>query len=412
MHSLRIRGGKPLSGCIRISGAKNAALPVLAAAVCFEDVCRIDNCPNLTDVDAAMEILAWLGAECTRRGSTVTVDPRPVFRREIPGALMEKMRGSVFFLGPLMARFGRARLTYPGGCPIGARPVDFHLKGLTAMGARVTDGPELSCRGPLTGGEVLLPYPSVGATENLILAALGAKEITVIHNAAREPEICCLCDFLRSGGCKITGDGTPTVSVLPGRPRSGHIALIPDRMEAATWLCAGACAGGSITLDGADPVPLAAVTDRLEAMGCRILKGFRAIRLEAGALFSPGEITTGPYPAFPTDAQAPMMAALLRAKGETVLRETVFSGRMHHVPFFRAMGGNIELTGNTARITGVEQLRGAAVEATDLRAGGALMAAALAAEGETEITGLKHLLRGYENIGGKLKALGAECSAV
>lgn len=412
MRSLRIRGGKPLSGCIRISGAKNAALPVLAAAVCFEDVCRIDNCPDLTDVDAALSILEWLGAKCTRRGSSVTVDPRPVFRWEIPESLMEKMRGSVFFLGPLMARFGRARLTSPGGCPIGARPVDFHLKGLTSMGARVTDGPELNCRGPLTGGEVLLPYPSVGATENLILAALGAREITVIHNAAREPEIVCLCDFLRSGGCKITGDGTSAVTVLPGLPRSGRITLIPDRMEAATWLCACACAGGCVTLDGADPVPLKAVAQKLEVMGCRLFMGSRAIRLEAGEVISPGEVITGPYPAFPTDAQAPMMAALLRAKGETVLRETVFSGRMHHVPFFRAMGGNIKLDGNTARITGVEQLHGAAVEVTDLRAGGALMAAALAAEGETEITGLKHLLRGYENIGGKLKALGAECSAV
>ena len=309
MRTLRIRGGRPLNGRIRISGGKNAALPVLAACVCFREPCVVQDCPDLTDVDAALDILASLGARWSRQGSTVTVDPRPVCRWEIPPEQMAKMRGSLFFMGPLMARFGACTLHMPGGCAIGERPVDFHLRGLEQLGARVEQRDSISCKGALRGTDVFLPYPSVGATENLLMAALGAEGDTRIHNAAREPEICCLCDFLRSGGCRISGDGTGTIHIRSGLPLAGQVRLIPDRMEAATYLCAVASAGGKITLENARGEHLSAVTQVLTRAGCEILAGEHEITLSAGDLISPGRIETGPYPEFPTDAQATVMAA-------------------------------------------------------------------------------------------------------
>lgn len=408
MQILRIRGGKPLEGTVAISGGKNAALPILAATVCFQNICTIRNCPDLTDIDAALEILTWLGALWHREGTTVTVDPRPIFRREIPEPLMGKMRGSLFFLGPLMARFGQSRICPPGGCPLGERPMDYHLEGLRKLGAQIRLTDAIDCRGTLTGSAITLPYPSVGATENLILAALGAKGETLLHNAAREPEIVCLCEFLRSGGCKITGDGTDTVSVHGGLPDRGAVRLIPDRMEAATYLCACAGAGGNVTLQKAEPAHLQAVLDILNRAGCRIETGEDWISIHSGMLHSPGPIQTGPYPAFPTDAQAPMMAAMLRAKGKTEITERVYTHRMNHIPALRTLGGHIVCQGNTATVTGMTYLRGGRVECTDLRGGAALVVAALATQDETEITALGHILRGYEDMAGKLRSLGAE----
>lgn len=412
MQTLRIWGGQALEGSITISGAKNAALPVLAACVACQQVCRVENCPALLDVEAALDILRHLGADCQRDGSVVMVDPRGICRWDIPEELAGRMRGSVFFMGALMARFGECALARPGGCPLGQRPVDFHMMGLRAMGAEFqARGTYLSCRGKLLGTQITLPYPSVGATENLLMAALGAEGETWIHNAAREPEIVCLCDFLRAGGCRIFGDGTGDIRIIPGLPQSVEQELIPDRMEAATYLCAAAAAGGSITLKQCCPAHLMAVTRVLERAGCEIQPGQDSISIQAGELVSPGRVETGPYPAFPTDAQAPVMAALLRAKGESVICERVFSQRMGHVPGLRSMGGQITLNGAEARLSGSNRLHGASVEATDLRGGAALVAAALSASGETEITGLGHLLRGYEDIVGKLRALGAQISA-
>lgn len=410
MQSLRIRGGRPLAGEIRISGGKNAALPVLASTVMNQDVCRIHDCPDLSDVDAALEILSYLGAKWTREGPDVTVDPRPIHRWEIPEPLMGKMRGSVFFMGPLMARFGRCGMSQPGGCPIGSRPVDFHLQGLQRLGARIESEDALRCCGKLTGTVIDLPFPSVGATENLLMAALGAQGETVIHNAAREPEIVCLCDFLRQGGCRIQGDGTETIKIQPGLPGRTEMGLIPDRMEAATYLCAAASAGGEVKLQNARPEHIQSVLEVLEKAGCAIEWENNTITLRADGLKSPGEIITGPYPAFPTDAQAPVMAALLRSEGQTVIRERIFTHRMGHIPALRAMGGRIDCRDDSATVTGTQRLHGAVVEATDLRGGAALMIAALAAEGETEIQQARHLLRGYEDMAGKLRALGAEAA--
>lgn len=410
MQSLLIRGGRPLAGEIRISGGKNAVLPILAGTVMCRERCVIRECPKLSDVDAALDILRYLGAVVSRDGDTITVDPRPVERWDIPRELMNKMRGSVFFIGPLMARFGRCRLSQPGGCPLGHRPVDFHLMGLQRLGAQVSWEEELVCQGSLTGGDILLPYPSVGATENLIMAALGAGGMSVIRNCAREPEIVCLCDFFRKCGCRIEGDGTGQICVWGGMPGGAEHKLIPDRMETATFLCAVASAGGSARLRNTDASHLEQVLDVLRLAGCRVDAQMDTIYISAHRLTSPGFITTGPYPAFPTDAQAPIMAALLRADGETRIQETVFSSRMHHIPALQAMGADITSQGDTARIRGVARLRGACVEALDLRGGAALAIAALAAEGTTTITGLRHLLRGYEDFAGKLAALGAEVS--
>lgn len=411
MQILRIWGGKPLEGTISISGAKNAALPVLAASVMFSGICRVENCPELLDVEAALEILKHLGADCAREGSAVVIDPRGIFRWEIPEELMHRMRGSMFFMGPLMARFGRCALASPGGCPLGDRPVDYHVMGLKAMGAEVKqeDG-HLVCRGRLRGTQIDLPYPSVGATENLLMAALGAQGETVIQNAAQEPEICCLCDFLRMGGCRISGDGTSVICVAPGLPEEANMKLIPDRMETATYLCAVASAGGRVQLCSCCPGHLDSVTEILKKAGCVIACGEDTMTIYSDGLISPGIIETGPYPAFPTDAQAPMTAALLKARGECRIRENVFSQRMHHIPALQCLGGQIAVHGTEAVITGRKELYGAKVTATDLRGGAALVVAALGASGRTEISGLGHLLRGYEDISGKLEALGADAS--
>lgn len=408
MRSLRIRGGSPLEGTLTISGGKNAALPVLASTVLFQEECRIENCPDLSDVDAALAILTHLGAVCHREGKAVTVDPRPICHWEIPQELMSRMRGSVFFMGPLMARFGRCRLAQPGGCPIGSRPVDFHLGGLKGLGAVTGQSEALECSGELKGAVLRLPFPSVGATENLLMAALGAEGETVIENAAREPEILCLCNFLRAGGCRIWGDGSSVIRVHGGLPAGAAMELIPDRMEAATYLCAVASAGGRLRLEHTRAEHLQSVIAVLKRAGCVIGSDDTSITIQAEGLISPGTIVTGPYPAFPTDAQAPMMAALLKATGQTEFQERVFSDRMRHIPGLQAMGGRIAAEGGHAVVTGTDRLFGAKAEASDLRGGAALVVAALAAEGESEITGLRHLLRGYEDIAGKLHAIGAE----
>lgn len=408
MQSLVVDGGRRLSGTVRISGSKNAVLPMLAAAVLFQEPCCIYDCPDLTDVDAAVEILNHLGAKTCRNGGCITVDPRTICRWEIPDALMGQMRGSVLFAGALMARSGKCRLIRPGGCALGARPVDFHFAGLRDLGA-VSDPSDPSVlSGALTGTKIVLPYPSVGATENLILAAVGAAGTTRIENAAREPEIQCLCRFLRAGGCRIQGDGTPQINIEGGRPDSGEMAVIPDRMEAATYACAVAAAGGEIRLTHVCAADLQPVLDTLTQAGCRILADGDDLLVGAGALCAPEPIVTGPYPEFPTDAQAPVMAALACASGVTSVRETVFASRMGHIAGLRAMGAQIEEENGAARIHGVPALRGAEVTAGDLRGGAALAVAALGARGQTRIWGLAHIRRGYEEFAGKLRILGAD----
>ena len=410
MESIVVEGGRPLEGRIAVSGAKNSVLPLLAAAILFQNGCLLHNCPRLSDVEASVEILEHLGCRVDRGGHSIWVDARGLCREEIPKALMERMRSSILFLGPLLARTGRCTLYEPGGCCLGVRPIDLHLKGLEALGAQFTwDRDRLICRGKLRGAAVTLPFPSVGATENLILAALGAEGTTTIYHAAREPEIGDLIGLLTAGGARIYGAGTSMLQIEGGFPDAAAYTVLPDRMEAATFLSAAAAAGGDICLDRMRPEDIRPVTQVFRAAGCRITEGKTELRIaSAHPLQSVPPIRTAPYPGFPTDAQAPVMAALLRAKGVTVVEETVFADRYRHVPALRALGGNIQVSGAIAALTGVAELHGAQVEATDLRGGAAMVVAALSARGRSRIGNVRHILRGYEDFAQRLASLGAE----
>lgn len=403
-------GGHRLSGEIWISGAKNSVLPLLAATVLFRGPCVLHNCPRLSDVDTAVEILRHLGCRVEREENDIFVDSWGVNRYDIPRNLMGRMRSSVLFLGPLLARMGACRLYAPGGCALGARPIDLHLMGLRAMGAELErQGDELICRAKkLRGCTITLPFPSVGATENLMLAALGAGETVTLFNVAREPEIVDLAAFLRKGGGRVYGAGTGMVQVEGGRLTPAQHRVMPDRIETATYLCAVAAAGGEALLRGAEPAHLTEVCRALSAAGCAIRREPGRISVAAGDLRCIGPVRTGPYPAFPTDAQAPLMGALLRAKGTTVFEENIFSDRFRHVPALRALGGDIGVCGSIAAVSGVKALHGAWMEATDLRGGAAMVVAALGAEGESRVSRVEHILRGYEALPEKLRALGAE----
>lgn len=411
MDAFVISGGMPLHGSVDISGAKNAVLPILAATVLYGGKYVLHNCPDITDVDLAIEILRCLGAQVSRSGSVLSVDTRPVCRYVIPERLMSQMRASVLFLGPLLARFGAAVLTMPGGCPLGRRPIDLHLQAVSQMGAAVTllEG-QVCCHAPLLHGcTVGFLVPSVGATENALMAAVACCGTVTIKNAAREPEVCDLIAFLQAMGADIRGSGTDTLTISGGAPlHDADHTIVPDRIEAATYLCAAAGCGGEIMLNGARQAHLLPVLEVLEKAGCRISGEKEALCLRSdGCLRAVENIETAPYPGFPTDAQALVMAALLRAEGRSRFSETVFEQRFGHVPQFLRFGASIGLTGRTATVCGVERLHPAQAEACDLRAAAALIVAGLQAEGESMIFGLKHLRRGYDNPEEKLRLLGA-----
>ena len=412
MDSLLVRGGRPLVGTVEIKGAKNAALPILAATVLHGGTYMIENCPDISDVDAATEILRALGGWSIRNGNTLLVDTRGIDRWCIPGSLMVRIRASVLFLGPLLARFGRAELTMPGGCPLGSRPIDLHLQAMAAMGASVTlrDG-VISCEtSGLHGCSIAFSFPSVGATENALLAATACCGTVTITNAAMEPEITDLVDFLRTMGAEISGTGSNHLTVHGGLQLQDAVyRVMPDRIETATYLCAAAACGGAVTLLHTDGSLLKPVLDGLVQAGCVAAEDENGLHLWSdGSLQAIGQITTAPYPGFPTDAQALMMAAMLRATGETRFSETVFDMRFGHGVQMRRFGGQIDTYGNSARVRGVRQLYGAKAEADDLRAAAALVIAALQTPEESVITGIKHLHRGYDNLEGNLRTLGAE----
>ena len=407
-----VQGGRRLSGQLRVQGAKNSVLPILAAALLSEDQCRIQHCPQLRDVETAVEILRYLGCEAWWEGQDLVVDATVVNRCDIPDVLMRKMRSSVIFLGAILSRCGHAEISYPGGCELGPRPIDLHLAALRSLGAEIREeGGSLQCSAPcLRGAEIVLSIPSVGATENAVLAACGAEGTTIISNAAREPEIVDLQNFLRSMGASIQGAGSSTVTVVGKKPLHGcNHALIGDRIVAATYLSATAAVGGEICLNGVDYRHLSTVTTALQQAGCRIVCTPESIRLWSdGALRGVSPIRTSPYPGFPTDAQAEVMAALLRSRGTTVFVENMFENRYRHVPELQRMGADVRLEGRVAVVCGVEKLHGALVRATDLRGGAALVVAGLQAEGTTKVTETHHIDRGYANLAEDLQALGAE----
>ena len=412
MDIWHIRGGKQLEGSCFVQGSKNASLPILAASIICPLRCELLNVPQLRDVDAALRILRHLGCKAEQRGNEVYIDSKQLSCSSIPHALMEEMRSSVIFMGALLARCGEARLSLPGGCQLGKRPIDLHLNALRQMGAEIeVDGEEISCRAQrLHGAEIRLPFPSVGATENIMLSACAAAGETRILRAAREPEIVALQDYLRTLGAEIHGGGSDTIVIQAFHPQTDAVCrILPDRIVAATIACATAAAGGDVELRGVDPKHFSTVLYFLNQAGCDIIGSTRSVRIQShGRLRGIGSLETAPYPGFPTDAQPVLMAALLRASGRTVITENIFENRYRQVAELRRLGADITTEGKIAEIWGVDRLRGAALTATDLRGGAAMIVAGLAAQGETLICDDGHVTRGYERFDMCLRSLGAD----
>lgn len=413
MSILEIDGGRPLKGIIKIQGAKNSALPILAAAVAAEGVSVIRNCPELTDVDITVKILRHIGCEVWQDEGVLYIDSSRPIRPEIPDALMCGLRSSVIFLGALLSRTGEAWLSHPGGCELGPRPIDLHLSALRTLGAEINDtGGNLICRAAkLEGGRIDLPFPSVGATENAMLAASRASGTTVITNAAKEPEIEDLQNYLNKIGVHAAGAGSSVIhirGVTDGSVRGAEHRVISDRIAASTYLAACASAGGEITLYDTEPRHYMTVIRSLHEMGCELELGEGTVRIRrSGGMKAPRPVVTKPYPGFPTDAQPPLMAAALKAEGTAVFVENIFENRYRHTPELCRMGADIKTEGKTAIVCGVKKLTAAKLRAADLRGGAALTVAALGAEGVSEILGVRHIDRGYESIERSLAELGA-----
>ena len=412
MDIWHIHGGRRLEGACRIQGSKNASLPILAASIVRPVRASLSNVPRLRDVDAALRILRHLGCRAEQQGSEVYIDSTGLTRSAIPHALMEEMRSSVIFMGALIARCGEARLSLPGGCQLGKRPIDLHLAALRQLGAVIEeDGGEILCRGgKLRGSRIELPFPSVGATENVMLAACAAEGETVLTGAAREPEIEALQDFLRAMGARISGAGSNRIVIDGMEPQHAFDARIPsDRIAAATIACAAAAAGGSVELRDVEPRQFSTVLHFLNRAGCVIINGKQSLRLLAPVrLRGVGALSTAPYPGFPTDAQPVLMAALLRSRGVTRITETIFENRFRQAPELCRLGADICVSGRVAEIRGVERLHGAALTAGDLRGGAAMILGGLAAEGETLVRDEGHVTRGYEDLELRLRELGAD----
>lgn len=406
-----INGGNRLDGACFVQGSKNAVLPILAASVISPCETELLNVPQLSDVSSTLRILRQLGCTAEQQNNDVYIDSRNLSSCTIPQGMMECMRSSVLFMGTLLARCGQVRLTAPGGCKLGARPIDLHISAMQALGASVEEkGCEIICRAEkLTGGRIELPFPSVGATENAMIAACGADGVTVITGAAKEPEIVDLQEYLRKLGAYIYGAGTNMITVSGFAPERhvGH-RIIPDRIAASTFLCACAAAGGDIELRGVDSKQFLRLQHFLNQAGCDIISSKRSVRLRSdGCLHAVSRVVTEPYPGFPTDAQPILMAALLKAHGMSRFTENIFDSRFCHAAQLMRFGADIAVDGREATVWGVRSLRGATVTATDLRGGAAMVIAGLSAEGSTSVIDAGHIARGYENFDNKLRSLGA-----
>jgi len=422
MAKIRVTGGQPLNGEVRISGAKNAVLPILCATLLADDPVDITQVPNLHDVTTTTRLLSELGANVSitpstpARGGSITVDPRSVHQQVAPYELVKTMRASILVLGPLLARYGKAEVSLPGGCAIGARPVDLHIKGLQALGADITveNGYIKAQAKRLQGARFAFDMVSVTGTENLLMAAVLAQGTTVLENAAMEPEVTDLAHCLQSLGAKINGIGTARLEIEGvERLSGGQHAVLPDRIETGTFLVAAAITGGRVLLHNTRPDTLDAVLAKLSEAGAHIETTDNTIMLDmAGQRARAVNVTTAPYPAFPTDMQAQFMALNSVAEGVGVINETIFENRFMHVNELLRLGADIQIEGRTAICRGVERLSGAPVMATDLRASACLILAGLVAQGQTYIDRIYHLDRGYERIEEKLSALGAQIERV
>lgn len=413
MREISINGGKQLSGEITLQGAKNSVLPVLAATILCNGECVVHNCPALSDVNTSLKILEKLGCKTKKEGTTVTVDSRDMNCCEIPENLMREMRSSVVFLGAIIARCKNAVISSPGGCELGPRPIDMHLSALRQMGVTINEEHGfLYCetKDGLKGCEITLGFPSVGATENIILAAAVSEGITVIHNAAREPEISDLADFLNSAGARIYGSGSDTVFIHGVNSLSGtEHTIIPDRIAAATYMACTAVTGGKIYINGIMPSHMVAILSVFRESGCIIEPSGKTLMLSAPErLLRVPTVRSLVYPAFPTDAGPIIIAMLTKAQGTSVFCENIFENRFRYIDELKRLGAKIKTEGRIAVIEGVNMLSGAGCKATDLRGGAALITAGVAAKGNTVIGEIHHIERGYDDIVGSLKALGAD----
>ncbi|WP_100486823.1 UDP-N-acetylglucosamine 1-carboxyvinyltransferase [Sporolactobacillus pectinivorans] len=417
MEKIIVRGGKRLSGSVKIEGAKNAVLPVIAASMlASEGTSKIYNVPELADVYTINEVLRYLNTSVNYENKTILVNAVAELFTEAPFEYVRKMRASFLVMGPLLARIGHAKIALPGGCAIGSRPIDQHLKGFEAMGAHVSIGNgsiEASVDGRLKGAVIYLDFPSVGATENIIMAASLAEGKTVLENAACEPEIVNLAQYLNTMGAKIDGAGTSRITVDGVEKMHGaEHTILPDRIEAGTYMIAAAITGGNVLIEDSDVEDLRPLIAKLREAGVEIKEELGGLRVIGTDYLQAVDVKTMPHPGFPTDLQAQMMALMLKARGTSVITETVFENRFMHVEEFRRMNASIKIDGRSAIISGPCDLQGAEVSATDLRAGAALVIAGLAAKGYTRVNRLHHIDRGYVDLAGKLRALGADIERV
>ncbi|HCT3759641.1 TPA: UDP-N-acetylglucosamine 1-carboxyvinyltransferase [Staphylococcus aureus] len=419
MDKIVIKGGNKLTGEVKVEGAKNAVLPILTASLLASDKpSKLVNVPALSDVETINNVLTTLNADVTYKKdeNAVVVDATKTLNEEAPYEYVSKMRASILVMGPLLARLGHAIVALPGGCAIGSRPIEQHIKGFEALGAEIhleNGNIYANAKDGLKGTSIHLDFPSVGATQNIIMAASLAKGKTLIENAAKEPEIVDLANYINEMGGRITGAGTDTITINGVESLHGvEHAIIPDRIEAGTLLIAGAITRGDIFVRGAIKEHMASLVYKLEEMGVELDYQEDGIRVRAEGELQPVDIKTLPYPGFPTDMQSQMMALLLTANGHKVVTETVFENRFMHVAEFKRMNANINVEGRSAKLEGKSQLQGAQVKATDLRAAAALILAGLVADGKTSVTELTHLDRGYVDLHGKLKQLGADIERI
>ena len=415
MPKILVRKSNPLKGNVKIDGAKNAVLPIIAATLLANGKSTLRGVPNLRDVHVISDLLRHLGAKVEFEGTTLTVDATNITTCEAPYELVSKMRASFLVMGPLLARFNQTKISMPGGCAIGTRPIDLHLKGFKYLGAQIDmdHGFVEAKTEQLVGTKLYLDFPSVGATENIMMAAALAEGTTIIENAAQEPEIVDLANFINEMGGNVKGAGTNTIKIVGVKELNGaEHNVIPDRIEAATYMVAAAMTKGDITIENVLMEHLKPVTAKLIEAGCEIIEMDNAVRVIGPEVLKPIDIKTLPHPGFPTDVQAQFMAMLTICNGTGVVTETVFENRFMHVAEFNRMGANIKIEGKSAIVNGVKKLHGANVNATDLRAGAALILCGLIAEGETQIGEIYHIQRGYVEIDKKITALGGNIEIV
>lgn len=413
MKQIIIQGGNKLSGTIKIGGAKNSAVALIPASILSDDVVKIDNVPDISDIEALNEILEFLGAKVTLKDGLMTIDSKSIKNKEIPKEVSSKLRASYYFMSALLGKYKYVEMYFPGGCKIGARPIDQTLKGFKALGAKIVekDNKFRITADELKGGNVYLDMPSVGATINTMLVAVKAKGTTIIENAAKEPEIVNVATFLNNMGAKITGAGTSEIRIKGVEHLKGCFTeVIPDRIEAGTYIIAGALIGDNLKIDNIIPEHVESLILKLKEMGVDITIGNNYAVVNQTENLKPINLKTLGYPGFPTDLQQPITTLLTKCNGVSILEETIYENRFQNVPYLNKMGSNIKIDGKKIKIKGSTNLKGKKVVATDLRAGACLVLAGLAAQGKTTITNIEHVLRGYENIIEKLTNVGAKIS--